>query len=156
MVIRLRTWPGTVGQKFFSKSNFGQNVRPDIWMGQMSGHSNVRSRAQIGTWDILTKFDLEKKFCSSVPGHVLSRITKSRGCLIEIVRARPVLGNVPSKCPAGRTFKCPSQDGHPNVRSRAQIWTWDILAKFDLEKNFCSSVPGHVPSRMTKSRGCLI
>ena len=39
-----------------------------------------------------TKFDLEKNFCSFVPGHVLSRIAKSRGCLIEIVRARPVLG----------------------------------------------------------------
>ena len=60
----------------------------------MSGHldgTNVGT-FKCPTWEILTKFHLEKNFCSSIPGHVLSRIAKSRGCLVEIVRARPVLG----------------------------------------------------------------
>ena len=69
--------------------------------GRPAGHldgTNVRT-------DILTKFDSEKNFCSSVPGHVLSRIAKSRGRVIEIVRARPVLGTwiVPSAFQQPRT-----------------------------------------------------
>ena len=45
-----------------------------------------------------------------------------------------------------RTFECPA--GHldgTNVRS-------DILTKFDLENNFCPTVPGHVLGRKAKSQ----
>ena len=100
LAILLRTWPGTDEQKFFSKSNFV----PGTWNGHLpkskcpAGHPNVRPRTQIGTWDILTKFDLEKNFCPTVPVHVLRRMAKSQVPGTQNVRVRTCQSSLNQLC----------------------------------------------------------
>ena len=75
-----------LGRTFFLSSDrtFECPGRPDICPIQMSGHlshPNVRT-------DILTKFDLEKNFCPTVPVHVLRRMAKSQVPGTQNVRVR--------------------------------------------------------------------
>ena len=147
----------------FFFGNFGNfsKYRTDIWIVRPDGHldrTNVRT-------DILTKFDLEKNFCSSVPGHVLSRIAKSLGRVIEIVRARPVLGTwiVPSAFQQPRTdfgdLACPNPDilsprdlglGHPS-----QDMAWNSWAKVFFQVKFWSKCPaGHLSHPNVRTFKC--
>ena len=107
--------------------------RPDIWMGQMSGHFGIvamgsnEPSAQNKCFPPPNSWNLEQlsfyDLCSPTTFFFLEIFLSTR-----------------------RTFECPA--GHldgTNVRS-------DILTKFDLENNFCPTVPGHVLGRKAKSQ----
>ena len=117
LAILVRTCPGTDEQKFFSESNFVKmSVRTFVPSKCPSGRTS-----KCPNWD-LEKFPTKKKMLSESKGHRMKVAPnlmnwegekicfELRAHLSPWRQCQNVRTFVPSKCPAGRTFKCPNWD----------------------------------------------